>query len=159
MWSVGSSLIVYPHSLSYFNELEGGPSGSADHSLNSNIDWGQDLRCLKWWREKHRGILKSKPYNLAYDGLVDPAELGFEDTLPWPSKKDAIPEETSSLLTPGFYAINVNILRGEAANARDGQVRISRMQPQILRHFCGLNPCGRAGYSILIYEIKSAETN
>lgn len=40
-WSVVSSLSVYPHSLSYFNELVGGPRGGPAHLLDSNIDWGQ----------------------------------------------------------------------------------------------------------------------
>jgi hypothetical protein len=48
-WSVGSSLWYYPHSLSYFNELVGGPMGGPKHLLDSNIDWGQDLFYLKDW--------------------------------------------------------------------------------------------------------------
>ena len=38
-WSVGSSLWYYPHSLSYFNELAGGPTGGHAHLLDSNIAW------------------------------------------------------------------------------------------------------------------------
>jgi len=48
-WSVGSSLWVVPHSLSYFNESVGGPAGGHAHLIHSNIDWGQDLLYLKRW--------------------------------------------------------------------------------------------------------------
>ena len=37
-WSVISSLSVYPHSLSYFNEFAGGPLGGPKVLLDSNID-------------------------------------------------------------------------------------------------------------------------
>ena len=52
-WSIASSLFVYPHSLSYFNELIGGPQRGHWHMENSNIDWGQDLLYLKRWLDRH----------------------------------------------------------------------------------------------------------
>jgi hypothetical protein len=38
-----STLASYPHQLSYFNELAGGPQNGSKHLLGSNLDWGQDL--------------------------------------------------------------------------------------------------------------------
>src|SRR5204862_7823976 len=52
-WSAASSLAVYPHSLSYFNELAGGPGGGHAHFLDSNGDWGQDLFALTDWVDAH----------------------------------------------------------------------------------------------------------
>jgi hypothetical protein len=43
-WFIASSLWIYPHSLSYFNESIGGPLNGPNHLLGSNVDWGQDLR-------------------------------------------------------------------------------------------------------------------
>jgi hypothetical protein len=37
-WVVVSSLSVYPHSMSHFNELAGGPKNWPKHLLGSNID-------------------------------------------------------------------------------------------------------------------------
>ncbi len=48
LWAVTSSLWTYPHCLSYFNESIGGPINGHKHLLGSNVDWGQDLRYLKW---------------------------------------------------------------------------------------------------------------
>ncbi|MGH7137803.1 MAG: hypothetical protein ACREHD_18800, partial [Pirellulales bacterium] len=42
MWSILSSLSVYPHCLAYFNALGGGPLRGHAHLVGSNIDWGQD---------------------------------------------------------------------------------------------------------------------
>ena len=74
LWSVGSSLWVYPHSLSYFNELVGGPMGGHEHLLESNIDWGQDLLYLDEWLNEHP---EARPLGLAYFGLCDPRVLGL----------------------------------------------------------------------------------
>ena len=41
-WYISSSLWVYPHSLSYFNESIGGPLNGPEHLLGSSVDWGQD---------------------------------------------------------------------------------------------------------------------
>lgn len=46
IWFIVSSLWIYPHSLSYFNETIGGPRNGSRHLLGSNFDWGQDLRYL-----------------------------------------------------------------------------------------------------------------
>ena len=48
-WAVFSSLRVYPHSMSYFNELAGGPENGHNYLVDSNIDWGQDLLELRDW--------------------------------------------------------------------------------------------------------------
>jgi hypothetical protein len=55
-WFVVSSLWIYPHSLSYFNESIGGPLNGPKHLLGSNIDWGQDLRYLEWFTHTHPQI-------------------------------------------------------------------------------------------------------
>lgn len=43
LWIAASSMWIYPHSLSYFNETVGGPLNGSQHLLGSNIDWGQDF--------------------------------------------------------------------------------------------------------------------
>ncbi|TWT41354.1 ArnT family glycosyltransferase [Botrimarina hoheduenensis] len=47
LWFSVSSLWVYPHSLSYFNEVVSGPRHGSDYLLGSNLDWGQDYRYLE----------------------------------------------------------------------------------------------------------------
>jgi len=97
-WSVGSSLWVYPHSLSYFNELVGGPVGGHAHVVDSNIDWGQDLFFLKRWLDEHP---EARPLWLDVFGILNPAHVGIEASPP------------PSAPTPGWYAISVHQLRGQ----------------------------------------------
>jgi hypothetical protein len=85
LWSVASSLWCYPHSLSCFNELVGGPKHGHEHLLDSNIDRGQDLLYLKRWVEEHPD---ARPLGLAYClPFLDPRIAGMEYTLP-PSGPD-----------------------------------------------------------------------
>ncbi len=78
-WAVASSLWFYPHSLSYFNELAGGPAGGHNHLVDSNIDWGQDLLFLRDWLKEHP---EARPLRLAYFGTSDPRLAGIDFTLP-----------------------------------------------------------------------------
>jgi hypothetical protein len=62
-----------PRYLSYFNLLAGGPAGAPRYLLDSNLDWGQDLRRLALWIERH-GIGE---VHLAYFGTADPRAYGI----------------------------------------------------------------------------------
>lgn len=53
-WFVTSSLWIYPHSLSYFNETVEGPLNGPKHLLGSNVDWGQDVLYLRQWITKSK---------------------------------------------------------------------------------------------------------
>ncbi len=46
-WYIASSIGVYPHYIAYFNEFAGGPANGYKYVVDSNLDWGQDLRRLK----------------------------------------------------------------------------------------------------------------
>jgi 4-amino-4-deoxy-L-arabinose transferase-like glycosyltransferase len=53
LWLVISSLLAYPHYLSYFNELVGTDNGWR-YVVDSNYDWGQDLKRLAAFVEEHQ---------------------------------------------------------------------------------------------------------
>lgn len=74
--AAASSLYRYPHSLSYFNELAGGPRAGPRHLHNSNLDWGQDLLYLKRWCDEYPD---RRPLYVVYSGGFDAASLGFWD--------------------------------------------------------------------------------
>lgn len=72
--SVASSLWVFPHSLSYFNELAGGPANGHRHMLHSNLDWGQNLLIVKdFLRSSH-----DKSALLLYRGAFCPVAIGVD---------------------------------------------------------------------------------
>lgn len=53
-WFLIETAMIYPHHLSYFNELIGGPKNGHQYLLDSNIDWGQDfLRLKKYMKDNN----------------------------------------------------------------------------------------------------------
>jgi hypothetical protein len=139
-WSVTSSLWVYPHSLSYFNELVGGPRHGAEHLLDSNIDWGQDLFYLKRWLDRHPEV---KLAGLACTGSYPVTLAGIPKT-PHPPPGSAMTHGERNAAggdlgpRPGWCALSVNYLY-----ARSGQYR----------YFLQCEPAGSAGYSIYVYHV------
>jgi hypothetical protein len=156
-WSVWSSLWVYPHSLSYFNELAGGPERGGEHLHGSNVDWGQDLLYLKRWLDRHP---EARSLRLAYYGIADPALAGIEYSPPprWPNPGVSTPVECEGP-QPGWYAVSTNYLIGHRFPMHDGRGGRLRMADHPYGYFRHFRPVGRAGYSIYIYHIDRDEAN
>lgn len=158
-WSVASSLAVVPHSMSYFNELGGGPTRGHDHLVDSNIDWGQDLLALKAWLDEHP---EARPLGLAYFHFLDPGPyLGVKYTVPpeyYPGEIGGRPAGPGP--HPGYYAISVNLLRGATFNIPDGMGGWHYVGDRTaFSYFRRLQPLARAGYSIYIYHITPSEAD
>ncbi|MEQ8856536.1 hypothetical protein [Gimesia sp.] len=141
VWAVASSLYYFPHSLSYFNEIAGGPLNGHNHLINSNIDWGQDLKYLKEWSELHpeaRPLFVCYYGTLNYYGQSDIQALGVDAPLP------PISEDREFIPPPGWYAISVNYLKGYGwKQPKNG-----------FAYFQKFEPVARAGYSIYIYHVE-----
>lgn len=160
-WFILSSLWAYPHSLSYFNESIGGPINGYKHLVQSNIDWGQDLRYLRWWLDDHTEQQRNQPFHLAYFGYFNPGDVGFADALAWPTPgteapvEDAFAEETGLTTSQSgdeVYAISVTLLAGYPWSARSGKGSSGVLDPELLALLREVEPIGRAGYSIHIYD-------
>lgn len=143
-WSIASSLWVYPHSLSYFNELVGGPRGGHAHLICSNIDWGQDLFYLKRWLDKHA---EARPLGLAFYGSFDPTVAGIKYQLP------------PKAPVPGWFAVSVHLLRGNPSSAPDGEGGWRVVELGEFSYFLHFEPVAMAGYSIYIYHVSSDDAN
>lgn len=48
-WHAAENLLAYPSYISYFNELIGSRRNADEFLIDSNLDWGQDLRRLDLW--------------------------------------------------------------------------------------------------------------
>ncbi len=53
LWNAVTFVGIYPYFLAYFNEFAGGPAGGYRYVVDSNLDWGQDLRRLAKFVEKN----------------------------------------------------------------------------------------------------------
>jgi prepilin-type processing-associated H-X9-DG protein len=157
VWSIFTSLWVYPHSISYFNELaailptpnephspkesEGtqfivsllnaGSRNGARHLLDSNIDWGQDIFYLEKWCLEHPEVTE---ISTAICGSY-PLEL-----TKIPSKSTPPPNVPQA----GYYALSVNYIYD-----REKQYR----------YFLKFDPIATAGYSIYIYHVTLEDAN
>ena len=161
-WSIGSSLWYYPHSLSYFNELVGGPRNGHFHLLDSNIAWGQDLFQLKKWLDAHP---EATPLHLASFGWVDPRLAGIKCVLPALGRDKQTPAQTveneSLGPQPGWYAIDVNHLHStqDAVVDEYGNLQRPTSESANYHYFLNFQPIAMAGYSIYIYHITMDEAN
>ncbi len=149
VWAVVSSLCHYPHSLSYFNELVGGPKGGPRHLLDSNIDWGQDLPGLRRWQDDHPEALPMTVTFFPPPWVIEPTLAGVEGEPPpigpgaeLDSVKTIRPAEMGP--RPGWHAISVNRLYH---------------QTREYAYFQRFTPCDMVGYSIYIYHISLDEAN
>jgi hypothetical protein len=130
-WYVIGTVALSPHYLAYFNEFVGGPANGYRYLVDSNLDWGQDLKNLKKYMDGE-GI---QQVYLNYFGTADPAYYGV-DFLPMPSHPPA-PDDP-----PAYYAISATSLQGVYAGGTT------------LAHWLAeYQPVGRAGYSILVYRL------
>jgi 4-amino-4-deoxy-L-arabinose transferase-like glycosyltransferase len=155
-----SSLVVYPHSMSYFNEAAGGPLRGSEHLLDSNSDWGQDLLYLKKWYDANPD---ARPLGLVYFGAVDPRAAGIEFSLPPKgpvTPPDLLPHKAGQLGPhPGWYAVSTAFLRGSHYSAPDGRGGIEQLGDYYFHYFLRFRPVAYAGYSIWIYHLDRDECN
>ena len=126
------SAVVYPDYLGFFNVAAGGSSAGPRYLLDSNIDWGQDLKKLKAYMDTHPG-----PVCLEYFGSVEPKHYGIHyEYLPKTWDKD----ERERVDCIGV--ISHTLLRD--LYIRPGSYEWLRQRPQI----------GRVGSSLALYDLR-----
>lgn len=130
-WFIISSIYVFPHSLSYFNELAGGPSNGHFHLLDGNVDWGQDYLYIRDWIENNP---QATPLHVAYWGCLPLNNMGINFEMPTFKAGDPIPS--------GWYLISVNHLRQEY-----------RFRHPELAQFLEYTPVERLTYTTYLYHI------
>jgi 4-amino-4-deoxy-L-arabinose transferase-like glycosyltransferase len=150
-WAFVGSLAVYPHSLSYFNEIAGGPKSGHSFLLDSNIDWGQDLLYFRDWLRKHP---EAHPLKLAYFNAVDPRLFDIEYQLPPLSTEAWLSEFDDFGQKDRYYAISVNLLEGLTFWVPDGNGGGEHINSHhVFDILKCIEPIARAGFSINIYRV------
>ena len=127
------SLSVYPHYLAFFNWTSGGPVNGSRYLLDSNIDWGQDLKNLAIFVEDHH----MTPLCTALFGAAPASYYGI---IARDLNQTGMPEGVENL--PCVVAVSVNVLRG-LYNAP------TKFAPLPQRR-----PVARVGYSVYIYDLR-----
>ncbi len=136
VWYALGSLSVFPHHIAYFNALAGGPEEGHKYVVDSNLDWGQDLRRLADFVEKNN----IENIKLHYFGGGNPEYyLGekYEYFDPFKTERS------------GWIAVSATLLQGGRGKAVKGF-------DQSTTHFMWLNkhkPVEVIGHSIFVYNI------
>jgi 4-amino-4-deoxy-L-arabinose transferase-like glycosyltransferase len=140
LWQMISSFHVFPHYLAYFNEIIGGPGNGYKYLVDSNLDWGQDLKGLKKFMDKN-GIDR---ISLSYFGTDSPQRYGIKyDWLP----SDVLynPDPGASLQRPAGQLIAIS-----ATNLQGMTLEDKNQFKWLQKH----KPLAKIGYSIFVYDIE-----
>ena len=137
-WYIGASTYIHPHYLAYFNEFVGGPGNGYKYLVDSNLDWGQDLKGLKAYMQSH-GIPR---IYLSYFGSDSPQRYGIAyDWLPSFVLNNPDPQKHEIVLK-GWVAISATNLQGVYFTDKNLFARLRERQP-----------AAKIGYSIFIYNM------
>ena len=145
-WVAGASLWIYPNGISYFNEWTGGPRNGWKYLADSNLDWGQNLPDLMDYIGRHnlpqvRLAVATPDPVFRYENWRTLVEERIPFNEQWKGPTHLAPR-------PGVYAVSVNVLLGLGG------------LPRYRDYFAALRdrePDARAGYSIFIYVVPSAD--
>lgn len=152
--AVSSRIVFYPangsfyqrinsHDLAYFNELGGGPANGDQDLVDSNLDWGQDLKSLKQWLLDHH---VNEPVCLCYFGMADPRyyQIAYENL---PGGYSLEPQVGFEHLRPGgLFVISATDVPGVYF-----QPSLRDAWQQVLEHSKRVDA---VGYSIFIYRFQ-----
>ena len=154
LWYLASSLFIHPHYLAYFNEFIGGPKNGYRYLVDSNLDWGQDLKGLKTYMDA-KGIDRIK---LGFFGSADAEYYAID--------YDYLPSVGLAPKKPGerwWYELSVD--HPAEMEPQRGLLAVSANMltcPGWMHWLFGdsyqwlkdYEPIDQIGYSILIYDIE-----
>jgi len=145
IWFVIEVFIAYPYFLSYFNEFGNGVWGGYKYVVDSNYDWGQDLKRLEAFVEKN----KIDKIAIDYFGGGNPKYYLKNKAVYWWSAKGNPKEEGIN-----YLAISINNLQGAVGKLHPGQIRKPEDEYQWLKAIKNIDkPDFKAGTSIFIYKL------
>lgn len=136
-WMLAGTVSVFPHFMSYYNELAGGTEGGYKIAVDSNYDWGQDLKRLADFVETQ----KIEKISVDYFGGGNPRYYLGDKFEPWWSSRGP---------ASGWFAISATFRQGAFGTTAPGFVRKPKDSYEWLRQF---EPMARAGKSIFIYKL------
>jgi hypothetical protein len=135
-WLVFSTLAIHPRHLTFFNELAGGPTNGHKFLVDSNLDWGQDLKGLKAWMDRYEiGRIR-----LAYFGTMDPGFYGI-DAVPASGSLSFLWRPQPDAPVSPYIAISATYLAG-----------LYLREPNTYASFRDRTPVASIGHSILVFR-------
>lgn len=130
------SASIHPDYLAYFNVLAGGPQNGQHYLIDSNLDWGQDLKKLRTWTLHHPGV----PLCLSYFGRADPEYFGIHY-----KKLESMKDLDAVVNSDCVVAVSAHLLFGS--------------ETEEFRSLRVVMPDVRIGYSICVYDFRKDKSD
>ena len=139
-WLIFANISIWPYYLTYFNSAIGGPEKGYKIAVDSNLDWGQDLKRLEdWVKNKNIDIIE-----LDYFGWADQNYYLRGKWAPVHSNTYSNLEDfKNENKTDGWIAISATFLMNSIGDPNEGYWWLREIEPEI-----------RIGNSIFVYHIK-----
>ena len=146
LWYLWSTASIYPHYLTFFNEIAGGPKNGHRVLVDSNLDWGQDLVGLKRWMDTS-GVPKIQLLYFGFCNIAEPQFYGI-DALYLPGSCAYRPSTAKQdRIIPDYLAISATYLYGPA---------LEEGQREWIKPFRTIPPITTVGHSIYVYSMERA---
>jgi hypothetical protein len=145
LWLAVDSVTLYPHYLTYFNALAGGPEGGYRYLVDSNTDWGQALKDLARFQDDH----DIESVFLSMFTFLDPAIYGvrYQPMTPMHGNTPAVfPSRFNP--PPGDYVISTTTLQG-----------IPLADPEMFDWFRRRTPDARIAHAMFYYHVPELTTS
>jgi hypothetical protein len=135
-------LTTWPDGLRYANRAWGGPDSAYRYLSDSNCDWGQGLKDLQDWRQRH----STPPLKVWYYGK-DPVFMRSADFYPLQSFPIASPADAYAVLQGSYLAVSTSILYRDPT--------FTPASVQVFAILKGMQPVARTS-TFFIYDFTNA---
>jgi len=140
LWQIISFLSIYPYFLAFFNELAQGPDAGYIYTVNSNLDWGQDLKRLQKWVENQ----KIDKIYVDYFGGGEAQYYLKTKYAPWRGTRDE-----SEFPKGNYLAVSATFLQGGRGIPSPGLNQPAGYYSWLFKY----TPLTKIGHSIFVYYI------
>ncbi len=137
LWLASDTILAFPHFMPYYNELAGGAAHGYEIAVDSNYDWGQDLKRLADFVR----VNNIQKIAVDYFGGGSPRYYLGDRFEPWRSSRGA---------AHGYFAISISSREGAFGAAAPGFNRKPEDSYEWLKPF---QPVANIGHSILVYNL------
>ena len=146
LWSMASSLAVFPHTMSYFNEVVGGPANGHRYMLGSSLSWSQEYFYVRRWLCGHADA--DSPYTLL-ERSISLERLGLRSRGEPPPGTAAEARRRGLSIdangpVPGWHVVSLQRLHDPSG---------------AYLYFERFQPVATIGYSTRVYQIELSEAN
>jgi Dolichyl-phosphate-mannose-protein mannosyltransferase len=124
---------IFPDYLAFFNAVSGGPGNGPHYLVDSNIDWGQDVKKLRQWLRAHG----TNTARIWYFGNAQMDYYGIRAD-PFPDPLD----EKGWNAIDSYGVSSVTVLEGV-------YVPLNQVAPLRLRE-----PIAKVGWSLYVYDLR-----